>query len=71
MLSAVPPPAPPTDLQDLRAIAAFISQSGRTVSPTTLWRLVQRYGIRNWGTPRAALYSLSDMLEIHRDTYLS
>ncbi|MFJ2780228.1 hypothetical protein [Kitasatospora sp. NPDC087315] len=57
----------PTDLFDLKTIAAFISQCGNPVSPTTLWRWAARYQVTNWGQPRAALYSLSDMLEVHRD----
>ncbi|MFI8085970.1 hypothetical protein ACIF6L_34910 [Kitasatospora sp. NPDC086009] len=65
------PPQPPPDLQDLKAIAAFISESGYTVSPTTLWRWVTQAGTRNWGTRAAGLYSLSDLLELHRDRHLS
>ncbi|WP_329492449.1 hypothetical protein OG618_37380 (plasmid) [Kitasatospora sp. NBC_01246] len=51
----------------LDEIVAFIRQSGRPVSKVTLWRWAARHQARNWGTGRAALYSLSDLLEIHRD----
>ncbi|MFJ8677177.1 hypothetical protein [Streptomyces sp. NPDC093589] len=55
------------DLVTLKEAAAFLSQSGHSVSVTTLTRWIARYGIARTRRGRRDEVSMSDLLIAQRD----
>jgi WhiB family redox-sensing transcriptional regulator len=60
-------PRPPRDVMDKNRLLAFLTQTGRPVSASTLNRLIKVYKLPSWSTPlvRSALFSLSDVATAH------
>ncbi|MFI7096791.1 hypothetical protein [Streptomyces lydicus] len=68
MAIAIPSPAPiANDLCTLKEIAAFLSESGHSVSETTVRRYIERYGVCTYRRKGRVVASMSALLRAQRD----
>jgi len=64
---AIPSPVIANDLVTLKEASAFLSESGHSMSVTSLRRLIERYGVCTYRRKGKLVMSMSALLRAQRD----